>query len=299
MNPVPVFPSSRPLVIEDKGMFDDVFRRFPPTTSELTFTNLFAWRHAYGFGVSVLDDYLLVVSTRDSSERRIFDPLGPLARKFYLIEKCFALAGDRPCRFVRLPESTAALFIDRKDFSVKEDRDQFDYVYRSGDLIDLRGRDYDAKRNFIKRFRAEHVFRYEALGPARAGACLFFEEEWCLAKDCVHSEGLTREREALEEMLNHYAALGIQGGLIEVAGKIEAVTLGERLNPDTFVVHMEKANGALIGIYQTINQAFCASSAAGFAYINREQDLGVLGLRQAKESYHPYFMVKKYAVTKS
>lgn len=298
MNSVPVFPASRPLTIEDKGLFDEAFRRFPPVISEFTFTNLFAWRHAYQFGLSTLDDCLLVISSGHAPEMEIFDPLGPADKKVRAIEECFALVGDRPCRFVRLPESTTALFIDRKDFYVKEDRDQFDYVYRSGDLIDLKGRDYDAKRNFIKRFRAEHAFRYEPLAPARVSACLFFEEEWCLAKDCVRSEGLMRERQALEEMLSHYEALRLQGGLIEVDGKIEAVTLGERLNPDTFVVHIEKANGALIGIYQTINQAFCSSSAADFTYINREQDLGVPGLRQAKESYHPCFMVKKYTLTK-
>jgi hypothetical protein len=99
-------------------------------------------------------------------------------------------------------------------------------------------------------------------------------------------------------MLNHYAELGIRGGAIEIGGKIEAVTLGESLNRNTFVVHMEKANGAFIGIYQALQQAFSSEAAADLIYINREQDLGVKGLRQAKESYHPCFMIKKYALTK-
>ena len=101
----------------------------------------------------------------------------------------------------------------------------------------------------------------------------------------------------MQEMLTHFQALGVRGAMIEVNGKVEAVTLGEPLNPETFVIHIEKANGALVGIYQTINQAFCAKEATDFKYVNREQDLGVPGLRKSKESYHPCQMIKKYSLS--
>lgn len=84
--------------------------------------------------------------------------------------------------------------------------------------------------------------------------------------------------------------------MIEINGKVEAVSIGEALNTVTFVVHIEKANGAYVGIYQAINQLFCANEARGFAYINREQDLGVPGLRVAKGSYHPHHMARKYTL---
>ena len=145
-----------------------------------------------------------------------------------------------------------------------------------------------------KCFKEEFAFDYKILTKDNIRDCLFFQEEWCLAKDCQHTEGLTKEKEAMQEMLTHFQALGVRGAMIEVNGKVEAVTLGEPLNPETFVIHIEKANGALVGIYQAINQAFCAKEAADFKYVNREQDLGVPGLRKSKESYHPCTMIKKY-----
>jgi len=297
MNPVPSFPQNRPLALEDKALCSRLFKRYPPLISEFTFTNLFAWRHAYQFSVSQLDDLLLVVSLKDGVFR-LFDPLGPVQEKRGVIQKCFALGKGRPIRFIRLPPETVDLFKEEASFKIEEDRDNFDYVYLTKDLIDLKGQDFDAKRNFIKRFKQEFAFDYKILTADNIRDCLFFQEEWCLAKDCQHTEGLAKEKEAMQEMLAHFQALGVRGAMIEVNGKVEAVTLGEPLNRETFVIHIEKANGALVGIYQVINQAFCAQEAAGFKYVNREQDLGVSGLRKSKESYHPCAMIKKYSLSR-
>lgn len=288
---IPAFPQSRPIELGDKSVFDALFKRHPPRISEYTFTNLFAWRDAYRFRVSSLDDCLLVISQKSGSA---LDPIGPLEAKKRVIEKAFSL--DRSLRFIRLPEETAGFFEQGKGWSIEEDRDNFDYVYRAFDLIELKGQDFDGKRNFIKRFNESCSFEYQKINPENVAACLSFEEEWCLAKDCQRTEGLSAERQAMEEILKNFGALGVHGGMITVAGKVEAVSLGEALDPETFVVHVEKANGRFLGIYQAINQLFCSSEAKGFTYVNREQDLGVSGLRQAKESYHPHHMVKKYTL---
>ena len=296
MNPVPNFPHNRPLALEDKTLCHRLFKKYPPLISEFTFTNLFAWRHAYQFALSQLDDFLLVVSLKNNVFQ-LFDPLGPLGGKRDVIGKCFALGKERPVKFIRLPQGVIDLFKEETSFRIEEDRDNFDYVYRAEDLIALKGQDFDAKRNFIKRFKEEFVFDYKILTKDNIRDCLFFQEEWCLAKDCQHTEGLTKEKEAMQEILTHFQALDVRGAMIEVNGKVEAVTLGEPLNPETFVIHIEKANGALVGIYQTINQAFCAKEATDFKYVNREQDLGVPGLRKSKESYHPCQMIKKYSLS--
>jgi len=296
MNPVPNFPQTRPLALEDKTLCHRLFKEYPPLISEFTFTNLFAWRHAYQFSISHLDDFLLVVSLKNDAFQ-LFDPLGPLKEKRGVIQKCFALGKEWPVKFIRLPQGVIDLFKEEPSFKIQEDRDNFDYVYSTEDLINLKGQDFDAKRNFIKRFKKEFTFDYKILTADNIKDCLFFEEEWCLAKDCQHTEGLTKEKEALQEMLTHFQALSVRGAMIEVNGKVEAVTLGEPLNREAFVIHIEKANGAFVGIYQTINQAFCAREAEGFKYINREQDLGVPGLRKSKESYHPCHMIKKYSLS--
>lgn len=293
---LPIFPQTRPLVLGDKVLFGPILKKYPPQISEFTFTNLFAWQQAYKFCVSTLEDCILVVSAKDKKFLSIFDPIGESAKKRAAIMKVFSLSRGL-AKFVRVPESTAQLLADEAHVRVREDRDNFDYVYSAADLIGLKGEAFDAKRNFIKRFKENHSFEYKKITKANVGACLSFEEEWCLAKDCQRAEGLAAEREAAREILKHLEDLEVLGAMIEINGKVEAVSLGEELNPETFVVHVEKANGNYLGIYQTINQLFVENEASRYAYINREQDLGVPGLRQAKGSYHPRHMVKKYTLS--
>jgi hypothetical protein len=293
---VPVFPDRRPLLLEDKALFDPVFMKFPPSISEYTFTNLFAWRRAYQFTLSQLSNVLLVAA-QNTDRIAIFDPIGPLDLKRKTIERCFELA-EEEMFFSRLSQETADFFRGDRAYRLVEERNQFDYVYYTKDMVALKGRAFDGKRNFIKRFKDQVLFEYHPLTYKNALRCLSFKEEWCLAKDCVHSEGLMREKEALEEMLLQFDELKMAGALVEINGKVEAVTLGEPLNPETFVIHIEKANGAFIGIYQVLNQMFAEAQAADYTYINREQDLGVPGLRKSKESYHPCRMVKKFTLAK-
>jgi len=297
VNAPPLFPQTRPLERGDKFLFDDLFRRFPPRLSEYTFTNLFVWRKAYHFAVSRMEGCVLLVSQKDDAWR-VFDPLGPAEQKCDTMRRCCDAAPAARLEFCRISEATARPFFRKDGWSVREDRDNFDYVYRTEDLIGLKGKGYDGKRNLIKRFKESIAFEYRSLTADRVKDCLYFEEEWCLAKDCQLVEGLLTEKEALEEILRNFEFLGVTGGMFKAGGKVEAVTLGEALNPETFVVHVEKANGALIGIYQAITQAFCAAAAAPYTYVNREQDLGLAGLRKAKESYHPCAMEKKYVITR-
>lgn len=292
---IPLFPDMRPVVLGDKDLFDRLFREYPPQVSEFTFTNIFAWRRSYRFCVSCLNDCVLIISAKDTRSLDIFDPVGRPAQKKSVVEEVFSSTAGC-AKFIRVPEATAGLFMGRDGISVEEDRDNFDYVYSARDLIELRGRDFDAKRNFIRRFKESHQFKYEKITGANLEKCLSFEEEWCLVKDCQHVEGLTAERGAAREMLAHIEDLGVCGGIIEINGKVEAVALGEELNPETFVVHVEKANGSYAGINQAISQIFVSNEAGRYLYVNREQDLGVPGLRKAKESYHPHHMVKKYVL---
>jgi len=294
---VPEFPVIRPIELQDKELLSGFFKEYPPLISEFTFSNLFAWRHAYNFNISKADDHLLVISLKDDAFHAL-DPLGPLDTKKNTIRKCFSVVrGSKRLEFIRLPEKTAELFKKTDGLRLSEDRDNFDYVYLRQDLSGLKGKDFDGKRNFIKRFKDNHTFMYKKLLEDDVKECVVFQDEWCLAKDCQHTQGLSKEKQAMREMLNNFEYLGMQGGMIEIGGKVEALALGEELNPATFVVHIEKANGSFIGIYQAINQIFCDKEAAGYKYVNREQDLGVPGLRQAKESYHPRHMVKKYTLS--
>jgi len=164
-------------------------------------------------------------------------------------------------------------------------------------LIELKGRKYHRKRNHIKQFQEKYSFQYIPLAPEWIPQCLQLQTEWCDLRDCEASPGLLNESLAIKEAFTHFEELGVKGGAILINGKVEAFTLGDPLNPETIVIHIEKANPAYEGLYPTINQAFLEHQGSGYTYVNREQDLGEEGLRKAKESYFPHHLVNKYTIT--
>jgi hypothetical protein len=173
-------------------------------------------------------------------------------------------------------------------------REHFDYLYRSQDLIQLAGGKYHAKRNHINTLERTYRWRYEPLEDRHLPACRELAAVWCRMKRCEEDLNLMGEWEAVGAALAHLEALQLQGGVILLDGRVEAFSLGELLNRETAVIHVEKANPEIRGLYALINQQFCQNVWAGVSYINREQDLGEPGLRTAKLSYHPHRLVEKF-----
>lgn len=289
---LPRFPESRRIALEDKPLFDRLFARRPPRLSAYTFTNLFAWSEPYNTRAAVLEDGVIVWHETDG-RMLILEPIGA-AEPRRAIEECLRLS-PKPAVFERICSETAELFSGDPSYRVTLDRDNSDYVYLSADLIDLPGRKYDAKRNFINRFPPDS-FEYVRMTAGVAEECLRFAHEWCEDRSCDTVEGLRRERCAVFQMLTHFDYLGVRGGAIRMGGRVAAFSLAEALNPDTLVIHVEKADPGTQGLYQLINNRFCAAEAREFKYVNREQDLGVPGLRKAKESYHPVRLENAYTI---
>lgn len=294
---VPEFPHLRDLSLDDKPLFDLAFTRFPPSISEFTFTNLFIWRHAYQIKICRLQNFLCL-SAEHSKHPFFFSPIG----EGDVVECCRTLLHSMkekniPVKMERLPEDLISRFDWMAEgFKVEPDRDQSDYVYLSEDLISLQGRKYHRKRNHIKRFKQKYMYQYLPLTPELIADCLRLETQWCDLRRCDVIPGLHHESLAIKEALTHFEALRVSGGVILIEGKVEAFTLGEPLNSDTIVIHIEKANPAFEGLYPTLNQAFLANHWSAYPYVNREQDLGEEGLRKAKESYFPHHMVNKYQI---
>jgi hypothetical protein len=182
-------------------------------------------------------------------------------------------------------------------FVAELDRAQSDYIYLTEDLIKLEGRKYHRKRNHIKQFKEKYSYQYIPLTSEWISECLRLETEWCDLRHCEAIPGLLNESIAIKEAFTHFEELGLKGGAILINGKVEAFTLGDPLNPETVVIHIEKANPAYEGLYSLINQAFLENEWSGYTYVNREQDLGEEGLRKAKESYFPNHMINKYTIT--
>ena len=198
----------------------------------------------------------------------------------------------------RVPENLLTAHLAQHDHLViTPDRDNSDYVYLTEDLIKLEGNKYHGKKNHINKFKKNHAYTYASLTPDLVQECLALESQWCDIRHCELFPGLAGEERAIYEALTNMDHLDFKGGVILLNGKVEAFALGEQLNPETAVIHIEKANPAFEGLYQLINQEFCAHEWKDIPYINREQDLGEEGLRKAKLSYHPHHLVKKYTVT--
>jgi len=294
MTSIPAYPASRPIALEDRGIFERIFAARPPVTSEFTFTNLYAWRRVYDFRVSVLEGFLLL-SSRAHGAEKFFMPLGEGEAKA-VIEKVAAGPGTS---FIRLPEALKELFEGDPRFTVAEDRDNADYLYLTRELVALTGRKFDGKRNLIKKFKAAYAYEYLKLDASCVGLCLEFQERWCTIKDCDSQEGLRNERLAIGEMIENFAQFSLVAGAIKTGNDISAVAIAQKLNPDTLVMHVLKADPNIPGLYQAMNNEFLAREGAPFTYVNLEQDLGAEGLRKAKLSYHPLKLVMKYTVTRN
>jgi hypothetical protein len=295
---VPEFAQFKGLFLEEKPLFDKVFNVFPPVISEFTFTNLFIWRHTYQLKVSRFKNFLCLLS--DQEEKSFFFPPvgeGEMMECYRILLQYLEGKGSLP-QIARVPEAV----VSQKDwkeegFVAELDRAQSDYIYLTEDLIKLEGRKYHRKRNHIKQFEEKYPYQYVPLTPEWISECLRLETEWCDLRHCEVIPGLLNESIAIKEAFTHFEALGLKGGAILIDGKVEAFTLGEPLNRDTVVIHIEKANSAYEGLYALINQAFLENEWPGYTYVNREQDLGEEGLRKAKESYFPHHMVNKYTIT--
>jgi hypothetical protein len=177
--------------------------------------------------------------------------------------------------------------------TVQDDRANADYVYRVSDLATLAGRNYSKKRNHIKHCIERYDCTYEEITAENMGECLAMQDKWCEIRECSHEPSLCGEYHAILETFSNFAEFGVIAGAIRIAGEICAFTVGEQLSPGIAVCHFEKALPGYDGLGQLINQWFAENSLCAFRYVNREQDLGVPGLRKAKESYYPSHMVDK------
>ena len=295
---IPEFPQLKEFSLEEKPLIEEAFNKFPPVISEFTFTNLFIWRHAYQLKISHLNNFVCLLSDK-GAQSFFFPPIGEGDRIecSRILLHWLKEQGIHP-KIARVPESIITqIHWDGTGLRADLDRDQSDYLYLAEDLIKLQGRKYHRKRNHIKQFKEKYFYQYLSLTPKWISECLRLETEWCDLRHCEVVPGLANESMAIKESLTHFDQLNIKGGAILIDGKLEAFTLGEPLNPETVVIHIEKANPAFEGLYPLINQAFLENEWSGCLYVNREQDLGEEGLRKAKESYFPHHMIHKYTIT--
>ncbi len=291
------FKEFKSLEISDKPLFERFLTEDPPQASEYTFTNLFMWRRKYDPKWMVYSDCLLVIIEEPRGMPLGLQPVGRGSKRSCLdyLSDAFQSHDFRPV-IGRVTDDFVDTVVDESRFDLIEDFDNSDYVYLAEKLIKLSGNKYHKKRNHLNRFMKNYDFEYRNLTPDLIDDVLSLQEAWCEFKDCYEDDNLFYEDSAICDALTNYQALGLKGGAILIDGKVQAFSFGELLNPETAVVHIEKANPEIDGLYTAINQQYCEAVWTNVKFINREQDLGLEGLRQAKQSYYPHHMVNKWIV---
>lgn len=292
------------ITITDKKLFDDYIKKVDSQLSELNFTNFYIWRDYYNIKYSIINDFLCIISYVGDKPFLYF-PIGDYSNlenlkcAIYTIRDYFYQNNwdFMMCR-VSLHQVSLLQNLDIK-FIVKEDRDNYDYIYYVQKLSTLSGKKLDGKRNHINRFKRLHTFTYEEISDTNIPDCIEILEKWCTQRNYSEDDSLIAERNANLDLLNNYDLLNLKGALIKVDGKPEAFTIGEKLNSNTVVIHVEKANSMINGLYPLVNQQFLANHWSEVEYVNREQDLGIEGLRKAKLSYNPAILLEKFIVEQS
>lgn len=281
---------AKPLDLSSRPLVHAYLAGYPPEISEHTFTNLFSWRHHRPIFILEWEKTLVFLLHAASGADQFImfgPPVGPAPLPEIADHLGSALAGA-----IRLPSELSAE-AEKAGLTPRPDRDNADYVYRVKDLAELSGRKYAKKRNKIKQCLAAFTCEYEPMTAERIPECMAMQEAWCRERKCEHHPSLCSEYKALEETFANFSELEVIGGIIRVEGKISAFAVAERLSPHTAVWHFEKALSGFPGLGQLVNHWFSRYGLTDFAFVNREQDLGVPGLRQAKESYYPHHLVEK------
>ena len=284
--------------LQDKAAYEQTLFSQPERGCEYSFANRFLWGRqelAWVQGCAVFFSHFY--------GRSVYPyPIGSGDRRA-AVEAILLDARERgiPCRITSM---TGADLADLESwfpgrFTVRPDRDGFDYVYAIDDLADLRGRKFQKKRNHVNRFRGEHPgFEVVPLTVCNMAQAQHMVNEWYRIRMKQDPEGdYLLENIAMARAFQNYEALGMEGIMLVEDGKVLAVTMATRLSPDTFDVHFEKALEDVDGAYAAVNCEFARHlrlKHPGVRFLNREDDMGLEGLRKAKLSYNPHHLVEKY-----
>ncbi len=280
---------------QDKNTYTPYFQASPVRYAEYSFFSLWAWLHSYPLEIAYTDENICWLN----SHGPITGFFGPVGNWDAVTDWDKVLADFAPGTLIYdVPRKVRDILAGREGLRFTEDRDQHEYVYSVKDLTALKGKAYAHKRNRVRAFLDGYEWDYEQITPAVFGEVMDFQERWR-----VHREGtmtpdeaasLDGEDIAIRNAFDKWEDFAFMGGLLRVDGKIIAYTIAEELDSENLDVHFEKAFSEYAGSYQAINYMFLKNQGAGYKFVNREEDMGEPGLREAKLSYNPIIMLEKY-----
>ena len=263
-------------------------------TCENSFLNAVLWR-SYNYSYAIYEGSL-IIRLSEGEKNYYYLPIGGDFKAG--VEKIIAIEGGEPT-FLLSDGARMTRFLEQYGdlFDLFETPDNFEYIYLQEQLAELIGKKYHQKRNHISSFSRKYEWRFEKMTSENCSDAIRVTDKWMVQRDASNDSELIEERNSIEYVLSYFDELEIVGGIIYVGDEPVTFAFGTALNDKTFDINIEKADSDYPGAYAVINNAF-AKELGGYIYLNREDDLGIEGLRKAKLSYYPEIILKKYFAVK-
>ena len=279
--------------ISDKVWVDEILKGYNAPSLEYSFSTIFLWADVLNTKIKKHKSCLI---TRYGKNVYLF-PAGESTEDMKSAISWLLENSAEPVIFGGVGEKEKD-FLEKNfegRFSFSENRNMGDYIYTVEQLSELKGKKLSSKRNHINRFLENNPdWVYEKITKENISEVSKMHDEWEEIADAKSNKGLLEEGTVVKKALKYFDELGFSGGLLRAKGKVVAFSLGDELNSDTFLVHIEKAFYDIQGAYPMINKQFVINNCMDYKFINREEDTGDEGLRKAKLSYNPYEILKKY-----
>lgn len=280
---LPEYPNFKPLEIEDKDIISQYLGLSPRKICELALANFFIWKDFDRSSLTFINQNLCILMHHPSESPYFLEPLGKNK-----LDETVDICLKHAARIARASEDFVAL-LPQQQYQIICQRNHYDYVYLTKYLAELKGRKFDGKRNHIKRFKRHFPnHQFIPIGPGYKAEALELFEKWFAKR--------TAQKNALARAFTDFEKLELIGSALIADDKLKGFTIGSRLNPETASVHFLYADPQSPGSSQMLLWEACNKTYSGSKYINLEQDLGIPGLRQAKLSYHPLKLEKKYEI---
>lgn len=289
----------RQITLEDRDRINTALEKSGFMGCEYSFANNLAWCRLADSRICFYKDFYIICAfdTPDGIPVINFPSGEGNYTELFAELKKFAENSGSPLRIGGITEKAlnfmTEIFPD--SFTAVHDRDGSDYIYSRQALAELSGKKYHQKRNHLAAFN-KYDYEFSLIRESDIDECIYFLTENYNNKSDTERSAVA-EQYAINTYFSNFSTLELSGGIIRIGGEIKAVTVEERLNNETFCVHIEKADRSYSGIYAGINNCFVRSCMGAYTYVNREEDLGIAGLRKSKLSYYPAFILNKYILT--
>lgn len=287
----------KPINPKDRELFEQFYPYKNIQNAESSFANLCGYSFLYHGEYAIIDNCLVTRIHFEKDKNICYHyPIGE-GEKDHIIEKLILLSKENNQQMSIICETKQRKSCFAHQFEIKEERNFYDYLYLREDLQELKGKKFQPKRNHINKFTNKYKWSFEILNSENCFQCLELLNLWqeqAIEKTPELKSDYEKEKKVINYFFSNFEQLNLFAGAIKVEEKIVAFSIGSKINNNTFDVHIEKADRNYEGAFALINREMALHIDKNYIYINREEDLGIEGLRKAKLSYNPIKLIEKY-----